>query len=162
MGLRQHLSNIAIVLGVFFAGTTVSCGPAVLNNDEITSEGQQAAPNILQTQKRSQAQALRADEAWGSYFKYYSGNTDYLQDVLSGVVVLNPGEENHPPHQHSEEEFLMVVEGNGTWTINQDVSPALAGDLLFAQAGDLHGLRNTGSTPLRFVFIKYNQKLKSK
>ena len=52
----------------------------------------------------------------------------------------------------------MVVEGRGTWSLNGRESPAKAGDIQYAAPWDMHGIKNTGRTPLRFVVWKWNSK----
>ncbi len=95
---------------------------------------------------------------WGQLMTYYSGDSYSTKDSLTAVAIINPGMEIHPPHDHSEEEYLMVLEGNGTWTVNDSDFPAQAGDVLYAAPWDLHGIKNTGDTPLSFVVFKWNPK----
>ena len=64
----------------------------------------------------AQKDALREDFTWGSLYSYYKTETFGTKDVLAAVAVIKPGREIHPPHQHAEEEYLMVVAGNGTWS----------------------------------------------
>lgn len=113
---------------------------------------------ILKTDVVSAESAARVQESWGDFLTYYAGQSDHIKDVLSGVAIINPGEEIHPPHAHEEEEFLMVLEGSGTWSVEGQDFPAKAGDILFAAPWDLHGIKNTGRTPLKFVVFKYNKK----
>ena len=102
--------------------------------------------------------ALREDFNWGSLYSYYRTETFGTKDVLAAVAVIKPGREIHPPHQHAEEEYLMVVAGNGTWSLNGKERPAKTGDMQYAAPWDLHGIKNTGRTPLRFVVWKWNSK----
>lgn len=95
---------------------------------------------------------------WGTLITYFVGETAGTKDVLSAVAIINPGMEIHPPHKHSEEEYLMVLEGTGTWTLHDKDLPAQAGDILFSKPWDLHGLKNTGTKPLKFVVFKWNNK----
>jgi len=125
-----------------------------------------AAPEEKTTQTTAQLKtgvvstetAKTSNEAWGQFLSYYEGRSDHVSDVLTGVAIINPGEEIHPPHKHPEEEFLMVIEGQGTWSIEGVESPASTGDILFAVPGELHGIKNTGDIPLKFVVFKYNPK----
>ena len=110
----------------------------------------------LKTKIISEKASDVSHENWGRFHNYYAGTSDYLKDVLTGVAVINPGDEIHPPHQHAEEEFLMVIEGSGTWTIGKKTIAANAGDIMYSEPWVRHGLRNTGSDPLRFVVFKYN------
>lgn len=106
----------------------------------------------------SQDAAQKDDSEWGAFYTYYAGETYGTKDLLNGVAVIKAGMEIHPPHVHAEEEFLMVTEGSGTWHLNGKDFPASAGDILYAAPWDIHGITNTGKTPLTFVVWKWNNK----
>ena len=46
-------------------------------------------------------------------FTHFNGPTDELSGMCAGMAVLDPGSTPHPPHQHPEEEFLIVASGTG-------------------------------------------------
>lgn len=106
----------------------------------------------------SEIEATTSHENWGKFISHYSGQSEYIKDSLTGVAIIKAGQEIHPPHEHIEEEFLMVIEGNGTWTIGENDFPAKAGDILYAAPWDLHGIKNTGTEPLKFIVFKFNKK----
>jgi mannose-6-phosphate isomerase-like protein (cupin superfamily) len=106
----------------------------------------------------SQQQARRQDFDWGTLYTYYEGESYGTRDGLAAVAVIKPGQEIHPPHEHTEEEYLMVLEGEGTWYLNGKNRPAHAGDMQYAAPWDVHGITNTGKTPLTFVVWKWNDK----
>ena len=58
--------------------------------------------------------AKREDFEWGSLYTYDEGETYSAKDGLAAVAVIKAGMEIHPPHQHAEEEYLIVAEGTGT------------------------------------------------
>jgi mannose-6-phosphate isomerase-like protein (cupin superfamily) len=107
---------------------------------------------------RTQADARREDAAWGTLYTYFQGESRGTRDGLAAVAVIRPGQEIHPPHEHAEEEYLMVLEGEGTWHLNGREQPARTGDMQYAAPWDVHGIRNTGRVPLRFVVWKWNSK----
>lgn len=107
---------------------------------------------------RAQSDAIAEHHEWGTFYTYYSGESYGTTDALAGVAVLKPGFEIHPPHQHAEEEYLTVMEGEGLWHLNGREQRAVAGDMLYAAPWDFHGVRNTGTTPLRFVVWKWNSR----
>lgn len=111
-------------------------------------------PSAVLTQK----QAKREDFDWGTLYTYYSGESYGTKDGLAAVAVIKPGREIHPPHEHAEEEYLMVVEGEGTWHLNGKEFAAHAGDMQYAAPWDVHGVSNTGKKPLTFVVWKWNNK----
>ncbi len=92
------------------------------------------------------------------FYSYFTKPTFGTQDALTGVAVIEPGKEIHPPHIHAEEEYLMVVEGEGVWSLKDKDIPAKAGDILYAAPWDSHGIRNTGKIPLKFVVMKWHSK----
>jgi len=105
------------------------------------------------------ASAADVDNApWGRFLKYSEGTTYSTKDSLTGVAEIRPGQEIHPPHIHAEEEYLMVLEGEGTWHLNGKDFLAKAGDMLYSRPWEIHGIKNTGDTVLKFVVWKWNSK----
>lgn len=99
-------------------------------------------------------------EAWGKSFPFTSDSTETfgLNNAMSGIAEINPGEQIHPPHQHEEEEFMLILEGEGTWSISGKESKAIEGDIMYSSPWDWHGITNTGKDTLKFYFVKWNSK----
>lgn len=120
------------------------------------SSGPALAPPAAQASAIvSEAEAQRDDADWGTFYTYFEGASHGARDALAGVAVIDAGDEIHPPHEHAEEEYLMVLEGTGTWHLNGETRAAEVGDLLYAAPWDVHGITNTGTEPLRFVVWKW-------
>ena len=117
-----------------------------------------AASAPMKTSRVAATDAVATKEAWGELRAYYQGETYGLRDVLTGTVTLKPGQEPHPPHQHAEEEFLFISEGSGQWHLNGKEVAAAKGDTIYTAPWDIHGIKNTGTTPLTFVVFKWNTK----
>jgi quercetin dioxygenase-like cupin family protein len=122
------------------------------------SDAASAAKGPMATSRVASGEAAVTKEAWGELRAYYQGETYGLKDVLTGTVTLKPGQEPHPPHQHAEEEFLYISEGSGQWHLNGKEFAAAKGDTIFTAPWDIHGIKNTGTTPLTFVVFKWNPK----
>jgi mannose-6-phosphate isomerase-like protein (cupin superfamily) len=103
-----------------------------------------------------EAQVHKAD--WGQMRFYMTGETSGSKGVLTAVAVIEPGKSVHKAHRHAEEEYLAVVEGTGTWSLNGKESPAKRGDVLYAAPWIYHGLTNTGDKPLVFFVVRYASK----
>lgn len=107
---------------------------------------------------------VRADDAaptrgeWGHWLRYFRGDTHGTRDVVVLAVVLKPGQAPHPPHQHPEEEFMILAEGAGVWTLGDKELPAKKGDVLYAAPWTMHGVKNTGDGPLTYYMFKWNNK----
>jgi quercetin dioxygenase-like cupin family protein len=107
---------------------------------------------------------IRVDDAvptlgkWGEWRRYFRGQTHGTKDMVVLVVTLKPGHAPHPPHRHAEEEFMILAEGTGTWTLEGKESAARKGDVVYAAPWALHGLKNTGDGPLTYYMVKWNDK----
>lgn len=105
--------------------------------------------------------AAHQNEDWGKLIVYTpeEGTTTYgTKNTLTAVAEIKPGEQIHPPHQHSAEEFIYILEGNGVWSLKGQETEAKAGDIMYAEPWDWHGLKNTGSTTLKFFVMKWDNK----
>ena len=94
-------------------------------------------------------------EPFGEVRMYFEGRTDLLKAMTAGGLVLEPGMSPHPPHQHPEEEFMLVAEGSGEIQIGDQVTPVSAGAMMYCAGNKLHGIVNTGKTPMTFYFYKW-------
>jgi XRE family transcriptional regulator, regulator of sulfur utilization len=85
----------------------------------------------------------------------FDSPTATLDRLESHVTTINAGETPHAPHQHPEEELIVVKEGmieamqNG---VTRRVGP---GSVIFEASSELHGLRNVGQTPATYYVIKW-------
>lgn len=95
---------------------------------------------------------------WGEMRRYFTGETFGTKDVLTAVAIVDPGKSVHRAHRHAQEEYLIVAEGSGTWSLDGKESPAQRGDILYAEPWVYHGLMNSGDKPLIFVVVRYNAK----
>jgi mannose-6-phosphate isomerase-like protein (cupin superfamily) len=91
-------------------------------------------------------------------FIYYNGPTDQLSGVSAGACILEPGMSPHPPHQHPEEEFLIIGEGNGEIECDGTVSKVAAGAMMYCAGNTLHGITNTGTARMTFYWSKWMAK----
>jgi quercetin dioxygenase-like cupin family protein len=103
----------------------------------------------------SSGQAKVTHEPFGDLAIYFSGPTNQVQSMTAGSLRLKPGMSPHPPHQHPEEEFMVITEGSGEITVDGKKTGVAPGSMMYCAAGALHGIVNTGSGPLLFYFYKW-------
>src|SRR5580704_13964348 len=84
----------------------------------------------------------------------FNGPTEQLAALAAGFVTLEPGAQPHPPHSHPEEEIMIVGEGTGEFFLDGVTAPVKLGDMIFAEANVLHGVKNTSNARMTFYFIK--------
>ena len=124
-------------------------------------------PSNSNTGKQITSQVFRRDSAmavidtWGQMDIYTSGETETFgtQNIFTALTDVLPGKAVHPSHRHGEEEFLVITRGSGMWSLKGESIPAKAGDMIYADPWDFHGLVNTGSDTLTFFVIKWKNKL---
>ena len=93
-------------------------------------------------------------ESYGDLKIYFDGSTEQLRELTVGSLVLKAGMVPHPPHQHPEEEIMLVTEGAGEITIEAQAYPVAPGSMMYCSAQRLHGI-TAGAHGLTFYFYKW-------
>jgi len=106
------------------------------------------------------AEQAKVTEAgpWGEFHTYFDSGTAATAKVLVGYADIQPGQQNHAPHMHVDEEFLYLVEGSGKWTVGDRTMSAKAGDVLYSAPNVVHGLKNSSDKPLKFFVVKWKSR----
>jgi mannose-6-phosphate isomerase-like protein (cupin superfamily) len=74
--------------------------------------------------------------------------------IRCGRVVLQPGEAAGIHDSGCHEEVLVILEGKGElWFQDFPSLPAEGGRLLYVPSHTLHDVRNTGTIPLRYLYV---------
>ena len=84
----------------------------------------------------------------------FDSPTATLDRYSCHITTLNPGKEPHPPHQHPEEELLVIKEGTLEVMQNGITNQVSAGGMVFCASNEWHGWRNTSSAPVTYYVIK--------
>ncbi|MCM3870608.1 MAG: cupin domain-containing protein [Pyrinomonadaceae bacterium] len=91
----------------------------------------------------------------GARRDFFDSPTATLDRFESHVTTINAGETPHPPHQHPEEELIVVKEGTIEAMQNGVTRRVGPGSMIFEASNELHGLRNVGQTPATYYVIKW-------
>ena len=91
----------------------------------------------------------------GATRKFFDGRTATLDELECHVTTLNPGMTSHPPHQHPNEELIIVKEGVVEATVNGEPKRVGAGSIIFQAPNQLHSIKNAGDTPATYYAIKW-------
>ena len=78
-----------------------------------------------------------------------SARTSNSLHLTTTVVELAPSGEQRA-HSHAPEQVYFILEGSGVMTVGDDVQELRPGDCIFIPSGARHGLRNTGTSVLRY------------
>jgi mannose-6-phosphate isomerase-like protein (cupin superfamily) len=123
-----------------------------------TTRAAEPAPDNLKSQVVRIEDARVHTGDWGEMRFFFRGKTYATKDVLVAVAVVQPGKTVHKAHRHAEEEYLAIIEGTGTWSLDGKEFPAGKGDILYVEPWIYHGVTNTGDKPLVFLVVRYNGK----
>jgi|UPI000365E5D6 gentisate 1,2-dioxygenase len=93
-------------------------------------------------------------EKYGDLRIYFDGATEQLRALTVGCLALKAGMVPHPPHQHLEEEIMLVTEGAGEITVEGKAYAAAPGSMMYCSAQRMHGI-TAGPRGLTFYFYKW-------
>jgi mannose-6-phosphate isomerase-like protein (cupin superfamily) len=68
-------------------------------------------------------------------------------------TTLAPGSSPHAPHQHPHEELFLMMKGTLAVTIAGKTTEIGPGSAAFVHSGELHGVRNPGTTPAQYFVV---------
>jgi mannose-6-phosphate isomerase-like protein (cupin superfamily) len=88
---------------------------------------------------------------FGEGFRIAIGN----RRSQAAEMVLGPGDsEGGPDNRHrGADQWLFVLSGSGTATVNGKRYPIGAGSIVLIERGDTHEIRNSGRAPLRTLNV---------
>lgn len=113
---------------------------------------------ILKSQVFDWSSVAPREVAYGSARQFLRAPTVTLAELELHVTTLNPGQTSHAPHQHANEELIILKEGTletlslGEW---KRIGP---GSIIFNASNDLHGVRNVGTGPAVYHVVNWKQK----
>ena len=91
----------------------------------------------------------RAGRGPENTFRLFEGDKS-----MSSVRRMAPGEAGKAHFHPEADEWLICLEGEGQYYLDQSEStPIRAGQIGFAPAGAIHGVKNTGQGDLVYIFF---------
>jgi mannose-6-phosphate isomerase-like protein (cupin superfamily) len=84
----------------------------------------------------------------------FDASTPALADLECHITTLNPGESPHPPHQHADEELMILKEGTLEVMQNGVTNRVTADGIIFQASNEPHGLRNAGTNRATYFVFK--------
>jgi quercetin dioxygenase-like cupin family protein len=78
-----------------------------------------------------------------------------LDELEIHITTLKPGLASHAPHQHPNEEMLIVREGTVEALVNGELKRVGPGSIIFQASNQLHNVKNVGDTPATYHVINW-------
>jgi XRE family transcriptional regulator, regulator of sulfur utilization len=123
----------------------------------VVATAQQPTP-VLKSQVFDWSAVTPKEVAYGSTRQFFRAPTVTLAELEMHVTTLNAGQTSHAPHQHANEELIIIKEGTletlslGVW---KRVGP---GSIIFNASNDLHGVKNVGTVPAVYHVVNWKEK----
>lgn len=92
----------------------------------------------------------------GSVRRVVQQPTATLDELEMHITTLNPGLSSHAPHQHPDEELLIIKEGTVESLVNGELKRVGPGSVIFQAANQMHGISNVGDVPATYHVIRWN------
>lgn len=91
----------------------------------------------------------------GERRQFFHAPTATLDELTCHVTTLNKGEVAHAPHQHPEEELVVVKEGTIEVVQGGVTNRVGAGSVIFHASNIMHGMRNVGDGVASYHVFKW-------
>lgn len=91
----------------------------------------------------------------GERRQFFQSPTATLDELECHVTTLNKGETPHAPHQHPEEELIVVKEGTLDVMTNGTTNRVGPGSVIFYASNVSHGMRNAGDGVASYHVFKW-------
>lgn len=101
------------------------------------------------------ATMLAEPTAMGERRRYFFSPTATLDQFVVQMSSLDPGKSPHPPHQHVDEEMIMIKEGTLEISLNGKLQRVGPGSLVFVASNDLHGWTNVGTERANYWVLRW-------
>ncbi|HXW04748.1 MAG TPA: cupin domain-containing protein [Vicinamibacterales bacterium] len=95
------------------------------------------------------------DTAYGTVRQFMRAPTVTLDELELHVTTLNPGQTSHAPHQHPNEELIIIKEGTVEALVHGEWTRLGVGSVIFQASNELHGIRNVGDGPAVYHVINW-------
>lgn len=118
--------------------------------------GRQAEPSLMKSAIFQWESVPATPTSVGAVRRFFRSPTATLDELEFHVTTLNPGQSSHAPHQHPNEELIIVKEGtvdafsNGAW------KPASTGSIIFNASNELHAVRNPGPSSATYFVVNWS------
>lgn len=87
-------------------------------------------------------------------YQYWFADKDFINGRTLKLSAVAPGTATHKPHIHKEDEFFFVLEGEAMFYLGTDSVIVKPYASLYCPKNVYHGIRNAGSTELKYLVVK--------
>lgn len=86
---------------------------------------------------------------------FFNQATSQLAQMEMHTTALNAGLDSHAPHQHIQEEIVLILRGKVEMILGNQTIPAGPGDIIFIPSNVSHALKNTGNEQCEYFAFQW-------
>ena len=143
---------------ITYRDAAVACIAVALTLTAVAAQSQATA--VLGSTLFDWAALTATPNRTGEVRRVVRAPTATLDELEIHITTLKPGEESHPPHQHLNEEILIVKEGTVEALVDGQLKRGGPGSLIFQASNKLHNIRNVGTSPATYHVINWKSPVK--
>jgi quercetin dioxygenase-like cupin family protein len=143
---------------ISYRDVAVACSAVVLTLTAVAAQA--PAASVLGSTLFDWAALTATPNRTGEVRRVVRAPTATLDELEIHITTLKPGEESHPPHQHLNEEILIVKEGTVEALVDGQLKRGGPGSLIFQASNKLHNIRNVGTVPATYHVINWKSPVK--
>ncbi len=117
---------------------------------------QEGGPGVMRSTAFDWTKIEAKKTAKGETRKFFQAPTATLDELEFHVTTLNAGETAHPPHEHPDEELIIVKEGTVESLVGGEWTKLGPGSVIFQASNETHTIRNAGETAATYHVVKWN------
>ncbi len=95
------------------------------------------------------------ENAYGSVRQLVRAPTVTLDELEMHITTLNAGQTSHAPHQHANEELIILREGTVEALVHGEWKRLGPGSVIFQASNELHGIKNVGTGPATYHVVNW-------
>ena len=115
----------------------------------------QSRPEALGSQVFDWKDMTAKPNATGDVRTVVRAPTVTLEELEIHITTLKPGLASHAPHQHPNEEMLIVREATVEALVNGQLKRVGPGSIIFQASNQLHNIKNVGDVPATYHVINW-------
>lgn len=102
---------------------------------------------------KPEPKVINAETGGKEYVQLLGGSPESIS-MRSGKVVLQPGKTVGKHSTKSNEELLILLEGEGLFMLSDGKQLEMkVGSVLYCPPDTEHDVKNTGATPLQYIYV---------
>jgi XRE family transcriptional regulator, regulator of sulfur utilization len=118
----------------------------------------QQEPAVMHSTAFDWTKMTEKPNSYGTVRSLVRRPTATLGELEMHITTLKAGQTSHAPHQHPNEELIILREGTVEALVHGEWLKLGPGSVIFQASNELHGIKNIGNTPATYHVVNWKAK----